>query len=195
MDVCKVAVGSSNAVKVNAVKKAFSLICRPDVKGVEVEIGVPRQPLGFSEILAGATNRALKALEVLNADYGVGVEAGAVMEWTGYPLELQVAVVINRQGNASVGVSPAFPLPPRWRSELLAGLELGEIASRELKRQNIGRRLGLIGYLTGGLVTRTDLTYFAVVMALTPWIHPDLYGELVTVDALARTAQDVEREG
>ncbi|KSW11342.1 hypothetical protein CF15_00265 [Pyrodictium occultum] len=171
---CLVAVGSSNPVKVNAVRRAIRLLCLADVHGVEVESGIPSQPLGLREIVLGAVNRAVNALRKLNADYGVGVEAG-VIETTIEPLELQAAAIVDREERVTIGLSQAFPVPRDWMSKLRERIELGDIASRITRRADIGERLGLIGYLTGGHVTRTDLTYNAVVMALVPRLNPSLY--------------------
>ena len=176
MGVCRVAVGSTNPVKVNAVRRALRLLCEAVVEGVAVESGVPVQPIGLDEILRGAINRALEAQKRLSADYGVGVEAGLV-EYI-EPLELQVAAVVDSNGKVSIGFSPAFPIPRSWLPELKKRIELGEIATRITGRKDIGEKLGIIGYLTRGLVTRTDLTYLAVVMALVPRLNPDLYTEL-----------------
>ena len=59
----RVHVGSKNAPKIQAVRDALGAFV-PDleVDGVEVETGVPEQPVGFDEILRGAKNRAQAAL-------------------------------------------------------------------------------------------------------------------------------------
>ena len=178
---CLVAVGSTNPVKVNAVRRAFRIYCTADVRGVEAESGVPPQPLGFNEVVEGAFNRACNARRLLDADYGVGVEAGLVD--TGVErVELQVAVIVDRRGWVSIGFSQGFPLPSQWVHEVEKRVELGIIASRETGRSDIGEKLGIIGYLTQGLVTRTDLTFNAVVMALVPRLNTSLYRKLPTVD-------------
>jgi inosine/xanthosine triphosphatase len=183
---CVVAVGSTNPVKVNAVRRAFRLLCNAKVRGVSVESGVPAQPVGFAEVTRGAINRAHGARREAGADYGVGIEAGLV-ETEAEPIELQVAVIVGPGGRVSIGVSQGFMIPPAWVGEVRRRVELGEIAARETGRTGIGEKLGLIGFLTGGHVTRTDLTYNAVVMALIPWLNPDLYLErLPRIEELLR---------
>ncbi len=179
MDKCRVAVGSRNPVKINAVYRAFQLLCTPKVTSVEARSGVPSQPVGFKQIILGALNRALEARSKAKSDYGVGIEAGVVddYKWAG-PIELQIATIVDRQGRFSIGLSQGFPLPRRWLEELKSGLELEAIVERETSRERIGETTGLIGYLTQGLITRTDLSYNAVVMALVPLLNPELYGEL-----------------
>ncbi len=179
---CLVAVGSTNPVKVNAVRRAFRLLCNPDVRPASVESGVPAQPLGFRELVLGAFNRACNALKAVEAaDYGVGVEAGLVDTGVEH-IETQAAVVIDRRGYVTIGFSQGFPLPADWAEKVKQRVELGEIAAAATGRSDIGERLGLVGYLTYGMVTRTDLTFSATVMALIPRLNPELYHRLPTAE-------------
>ncbi len=186
-----VAVGSGNVVKVRAVEKAWVLKASARVEGFSVESGVSRQPVGVSEILRGALNRAREALRVSGYDYGVGVEAGLLPfpSSSGY-IDVQVAVILGPGGRVSLGLSPGFELPRTWVGEiLLGGKELEEVAIRSLGVDRIGEKIGVIGRLTMGAVTRTDLTYQAVVMALLPWINPEIYGPPARVEELERRIQ------
>ncbi len=180
---CRVAVGTSNPLKVRGVVEAFKLLCTPEVTAVEVSVSVGRQPLGLENLLKGALERAWKALERVDADYGVGVEAGAFM-LTGIPIELQVAVVLEKSGRIGVGLSQGFMIPASWYERMREGVELGVIAEEVTSRRNIRRGLGLIGYLTKGIVTRQELTRQAVLMALLPWLNPKLYTKQPTVEEL-----------
>lgn len=174
---CKVVVGSLNPVKVNAVRRAFRLLCDPVVKGTKVVSGVSAQPIGLREILLGALNRATQALKAEEADYGVGIEAGAIVADAG-PIEIQVAVISDRSSRVSIGLSQGFMLPLHWLDELLDRVELEEIVTKTIRRRDVGEKLGFIGYLTYGLVTRTELSYNAVLMALVPRLNPNLYSRL-----------------
>ncbi len=75
----RVHVGSANAPKVQAVRDALAAFV-PDLEvgGVEVESGVPEQPVGFDEILRGARNRAEAAFARGGCDLAVGIEDGLV---------------------------------------------------------------------------------------------------------------------
>jgi len=185
--VCRVAVGSVNPVKINAVRRAFRLLCSAKVEGIEVESGVPSQPIGFREVILGAVNRAWNAARATGYEYGVGIEAGLV-ETGAEPIELQVAAIAGPGSRVSIGLSQGFMVPPSWVDEVRKRVELGVIAARETGRAGIGEKLGLIGFLTGGHVTRTDLTYSSVVMALVPWLNADLY-----VEFLPRVYEVVEK--
>ncbi len=172
----RVAVGSRNPVKVEAVKRAWRLVGDAEVIPVEVDPGVPSQPRGLDETYRGALNRARGALEATGADYGVGIEAGLVEAPTpsGWA-DVQLAVIVDEGGVVGVGMSPAFEPPRVWLPRLSRGEPLGDVASAELARSDIGRVLGLIGYLTRGAVTRLELSYYAVVMALIPLLEERLY--------------------
>ncbi len=172
----RVAVGSTNPVKVEAVRRAWRLVGDAEVIPVSVDPSVSRQPRGIWETYRGALNRAERALAETNADYGVGLEAGIVEAPTpsGW-VDVQIAVIVDSRGVVGVGFSPAFEPPREWIGELLGGRELGEIASLYSGRAEIGRVLGVIGYLTRGAVTRLELSYYAVVMALVPLLEKRIY--------------------
>jgi len=74
----KIFVGSMNPVKVEAVREVFEEFF-DDVKviGEEVGSGVSKQPFG-DEVIRGAEDRAKKALKLVDADYGVGIEGGVM---------------------------------------------------------------------------------------------------------------------
>lgn len=175
MERCVVAVGSKNPVKVYAVSRTMRLLCNPQVVAVDVLSGVRAQPCGLAETLLGALNRASQALaSVDNAKYGVGIEAG-IFSINNLVLDLQAAAIVDRDKRVSIGLSQAFMMPSKWFSKLVKGTELANIASRALSRPDIGRKLGLVGYLTQGLITRTMLSESALIMALIPRLNPHLY--------------------
>jgi inosine/xanthosine triphosphatase len=188
---CLVAVGSTNPTKVNAVRRAVRLLCNARVESVAVESGVPPQPSSYKSVMLGAVNRAVRALEATNADYGVGIEAGFDIQ-AGIPVEFQVAAVVDRDGRVSLGLSPGFMLPQEWLGELLAGKELGSIAEKVTGRKGAGERLGLIGYLTYGHITRLELSYYATVMALVPLLNRRLYS---TLPRYTELIEELRKEG
>jgi len=51
-------------------------------------------------------------------------------------------------------------------------------------RKSINEEIGAIGYLSRGLITRTDLTYQAIIMALIPRLNKSLYEELIKIDRI-----------
>ncbi len=169
----RVAVGSTNPSKVLAVKKAWILMGDAEVLGVKVPSGVSEQPRTMNEIVKGACNRALNALKIANADYGVGIEAGyiSVPLLKDKILDIQVAVIVDKTGYETIGFSPAFEVPP----SALSHRTLGEYMAKISGRNKINEEIGAIGYLSIGTVTRMELTYYAVLMALIPRINKHLY--------------------
>lgn len=186
----KVAIGSANKSKVNGVKRAWSLMGSATFVSTRVHGPVP-QPLSWTETLVGALYRAERALElVTGADYAVGVEAGLVPVPvpSGY-VDVQAAVIIDKRGHVSVGLSSAFEIPYVFLPKVSKGIELGSAAEAWWGR-DLGEEQGVIGELTRGMVTREDLTFQAVAMALVPWVNPSLYGRLSTIDKFKRLLED-----
>lgn len=173
----RAAVGTRNPAKLRGVERAFADLLGPvEVVAVEVNPGVPRQPVGLDEIVRGALNRARGASSVVPSDYGVGVEAG-FFRLAEASIEVQAAVVIDRAGGVGVGLSPGFPLPQVFVEALEEGRasELEEVVDEWFGTSSIGEAEGLIGLLTRGKVTREELTYLAVTMALIPFVNADLW--------------------
>jgi len=172
----KVAIGSTNQVKIDASRnifsQAFGLV---DVVAVDVKSEVGRQPEG-ARVYQGALERARAALERSGADYGVGIEAGLRRdEASDRYLDIQYCAVVDRSGAVTVGTGPGFEYPPAVIEAVLSGDAVGDVMSEVTGVENIGRRSGSIGYLSDGLIDRTSLSEIAVLMALIPRIRPDLY--------------------
>ena len=94
----KVAVGSTNPVKVGAVEEAFTkYFSELIVAGVPVVSGVAEQPRSEKETMVGARQRAQAALKQnTEAEYGVGLEGG-VTEVEGKMFECAWVAIVNRQ--------------------------------------------------------------------------------------------------
>ena len=73
----KIAVGSKNPVKIEAARNAFGkAFGNCEVVGVSVPSGVSNMPVNPESLLEGARNRALAAMQKMEADFGVGMEGG-----------------------------------------------------------------------------------------------------------------------
>ena len=174
----RVAVGSLNEVKVEAARRVFSWYY-PDavVEAVEVE-SVP-QPIGFEETLRGAVSRGLDALKRMDADLGVGLEAGMIKApymITGY-VDQHVCAIVDREERVTLGFSAAFEFPVEVVESILSGKagEAEEVMDRISGMREIGRGIGAIGYLTKKRMNRIDLCIQAIASALVPRINPELY--------------------
>lgn len=177
----RVAVGSKNPVKVEAIRQAFvrhlpGLVIEMD--DVSVPSGVAEQPHGPATI-EGATQRASAARqERPDADYAVGLEAGLFPDPTDHTrlLDVQWAAIVDRTGWQTIGHGPGFAYPPRVTAALAAPTATVESIVGEMAGDAaIGRTEGAVGYLTHGRLDRTRLSTMAVEAALVPRSRRGLY--------------------
>ncbi|MCU0852657.1 MAG: inosine/xanthosine triphosphatase [Thermoplasmata archaeon] len=176
----KVAVGSTNKVQVDAVRNIFTqAIGLVEVVSADPGQNVEKQPRE-KRTIEGAIARAKKALDSANADFGVGVEAGlfynAVLN---KHIDIQYCAIMDSSGKMTVGHGPGFEYPPEVVRAVLEGDTVGDTMSRITEIEDIGHKMGSIGYLSDGLIDRTSLTEIAVLMALIPRIRKELYEKLV----------------
>lgn len=163
-----VAVGSTNPVKVAAVRRVLErLMPSIRVDGVATASGVPDQPHGDDETIRGATNRAKAALAATGADLGVGIEGGVVDAPAGMRT-CAWAVVATPQGAVHVGGSLSMPLPDAVAALIRAGEELGPAIDQLVGTSNIKHGAGAVGVLTEGLVTRQQAYEVILAYALAP---------------------------
>jgi inosine/xanthosine triphosphatase len=176
--VVRVAVGSENPVKLEATRRALStLFGQVEVRGFDAPSGVPDQP--FEEATwEGARTRARLALAAWpDADFGVGIEAGLFqVSATGGLLDVQACVVLDHAGRLTYGQGPGFAYPPGVQDALRAGATVGEVLSRVADVPDIGRKMGAVGWLSRGHLSRAGLTEPAILMAFLPRLRPELYG-------------------
>jgi inosine/xanthosine triphosphatase len=176
-----VAIGSSNPAKKKGAKLAFSRFFGDILlKEVETTSLVRAQPVTLEETVEGAEERAVFALESARPDFGVGVEAG-FMElgkgWPGHYLNLQIAAVVDRQGNLAFGCSSGFPLPGAIVSKLKEDREeLDRYAHQLTGEKRIREEHGVVYHLTGKQLSRVEMTEQCVSMALVPWLNGRTYG-------------------
>ncbi len=179
----KVIVGSQNPVKVKAVKEIFELFFNNvRIISMKPKLSISEQPFSLIETLIGAIERAyLPLLEIDNADYGVGIEAGFIKipgTITNY-LKFEICCIADNEEGITIGFSSGFEFPPIVIHELLKGKvsEAEIVMERITGIEKIGEKMGAIGYLTKGFVKREDLSKQSVIMALIPRINKPLYGE------------------
>lgn len=171
-----IAVGSTNPAKVGAVsavaRRAFA---NARVVAVAVDSGVAAQPLSARETATGARNRAAAALAAVpGAALGIGLEGGLDPTPGGGDL-VNCCAIASPDGRLSIAWGVRFPLPPPVVERLVGGEELGFVIDDVMGLTGGKGRLGAVGLLTGGLVTREALWEHAVACALIPHRHPALY--------------------
>lgn len=174
--VLRVIVGSRNPVKVNAVQGALApLLPEFDVRceGMNAPSGISAQPLTAAETRAGAINRVEYCKANANADLYVALEGG--VETTEDGAFNFAYVAIANTTRISVSRSAALPLPPRVYRELTPDEELGSVMDRLFNATNSKQQGGAIGLLTRGQATRESAYTQALVLAMAPFLHPDIY--------------------
>ena len=196
-DVKRVGVGSTNPPKLAGVRAALRAYAPSvEVLGVAVESGVSDQPVGYDEIVRGARARALAAAGAEAFDLTVGYEDGLVRLPTGAAgahadAWFNVGCAAVLQGDTfSLGFSSGFAYPAGCAEraagarEPIGGLfdalwasQGRDVSSRaplaDAPPSSLG--LGNVGKLTAGAIDRAEYTRHAVVCALAPFVHPDLY--------------------
>ena len=173
----KVAVGTTNPAKINAVKAAFDKIWPDetwDVVGVGVTSGVSDQPLSARESIKGATTRAKKVLEHEKADYGVGLEGG-VHKIESHWFDCGWMVVIDKEGTTGIGTSIWMETPPKMMKMVHEGMELGHIDDKLFGTKNSKQGTGHFGLITNDALTRSDMYRDGVISALSRFMHPEVY--------------------
>lgn len=201
----KVVVGSTNPVKIAAVRAVIARVA-PDasVHAVAVASGVPDQPWGDDETQRGAAERARQALEHPeheDAQLGVGVEGGVVLQSDGSVRTCAWAVAYTRDGRHGTGGSLCVQLPPEVAALVIAGTELGLAMDKFAKLVDTKRRTGAVGILTAGLIDRQRAYEPLITYALAPFLAADYFerGDAVLQDdAVVRgssTAADASSEG
>ncbi len=159
--VMEVALGSSNAVKLLALRWALERLgLAVEPLAVEVASGVAAQPLSEAETIQGALARATAARAASGAALGVGIEGGVDVSsgWI-----VNVAAVVDGERSA-LGRSPGVRLPPDWLAALKAGETLGDLI--EARYGPEARRLGAMGVFTGGALSRQEASAQAALAAL-----------------------------
>jgi inosine/xanthosine triphosphatase len=152
-----VRVGTANPMKLSATRKAFAkFFKKAKVVGVEVPSAVSPQPISFGEIIRGARERARKAFR--GCDYSVGIEAGTFMVGpvSSRPFQITMACVFDGTREA-LGSGPFFEIPPSMVKKVIVA------------------DTGSVAIVTKGKVNRESVTRDAVLMALAPFVSPELY--------------------
>lgn len=171
-----IAVGSTNPAKVGAVEAVMQQAfpgC--PVVAVAAASGVSAQPMGIAETEQGARARAAGALSAApGAWLGIGLEGGIALTPAGGDL-INCCAIAAANGRVTVAWGVRFPLPPAAVAAVRAGDELGPVMDRLSGIPLSKDRLGAVGILTNGLLTREQMWQPVIACALAPHLHPELY--------------------
>ncbi|MBM3207951.1 MAG: DUF84 family protein [Chlamydiae bacterium] len=151
----KIIVGSSNPVKINAIKENFN---NPiyEVIGASVDSKVKAQPLSHEETRIGAINRAKACVDDLKGDLGFGLEGGIFFSEDHLYL-CNWGALADKENSLYVVSGPTLRLPDNFKKPILEGLELNEAMFNLLGLQEVGSKQGAIGHFTNGVLCRTEV--------------------------------------
>lgn len=174
----KVYIGSTNPVKLACTKigfeSAFGGEADFEFVGKSVDSDVNDQPMTNEETLSGALNRAknLKT-KYADGDFFVGIEGG--IQKIGTEMEAFAWVVIECNGVIGKAQTSTFQLPPKIVDLINLGVELGHADDLVFKRKNSKQGNGAVGILTHNIIDRIEYYRHAVILALIPFMNPELY--------------------
>lgn len=155
MKIRKIAVGSTNPVKLAAVEEEVAgFLSQVEVVGVEIDSGVKEQPMSDEETRRGAEERARKAREKVAADVGIGLEGG-VYKHKGEVWNTVWCVVTSSKEVIPVS-GVRFKLPAKIARKIMKGNELGPIMDKFLGRKDVKKQEGMLGVVTDGWVKRKE---------------------------------------
>lgn len=171
----KIAVGSTNPTKTRAVENVLhSVYDAIELMALEVPTGISAQPVGDEETRQGALNRARAALELTDAEWGLGLEGGIIETEFGVMTNAW-CVIVARDGRIGVGGSANMLLPQVVADRVLKdGIELGAAMDEYANIADVKRGPGAIGVLTHGLLTRQGAYEYIIKLALARmfWSNP-----------------------
>lgn len=172
----EIAVGSTNPVKVEAVRQVAQRVWTQSVVvGIPIADNLPAQPVGDAQTRRGAIRRARYARRATQADLGVGMEGGVVFERTGDAYLVGWCAVVSKSGVLSLAQGVRVPLPAAVAEQVRAGAELGPLMDRITGEQNTKEQFGAVGYFTRNLISRQLSFQLAFAGALAPFLRPEEY--------------------
>ncbi len=150
-----IAVGSTNPLKIRAVKESVDN-ADTDVIGCSASSNVRSQPLSEEETREGAITRAKDCLNKTNAELGIGLEAGVFFLDDDVYL-CHFGALVDRNNNIYLTNGPMILLPREFRNDLLAGHTLEEIMHHSTGIENLGSKNGAVGIFTKNRLNREQV--------------------------------------
>ncbi len=171
----KVAVGSTNPVKIAAVENVVKKVW-PDAEVISIDVkhGASIQPSTDEEAIKGATGRAQLSLQQASADLGFGLEGNTVDTNHGMFLSGWV-VIVDKHGTKGIASNGSILLPEKIAIEVRKGRELGPVMDEFIGEHNTKQKQGTVGVLTNNLLNRTDAFERGVICALARFLNPGYY--------------------
>ncbi|MEW6130210.1 MAG: inosine/xanthosine triphosphatase [Acidobacteriota bacterium] len=186
----KIALGSTRAAKVDAVRGTINRLAEIDamwrdaeIIALAVETEAPAMPLSDRELLLGARFRAQAVQQSLAnqhqlADFFIGLEGGFhSIEFDGKRQTFLRGWAYVTDGNREgLGVSPSILVPDAMvRMVVEERRELGEVIDTVAGECDVRSRQGTWGVLSRDLFTRSMSFETALIAAFAPFYNARLY--------------------
>lgn len=173
-----VIVGSQNPVKLASAQEAFAQVFPDETFEFithSAPSGVSEQPMSSEETYTGACNRLDACQEAYpDAAYYVGLEGG-VQEHEGDLYTSGWMVVRSGDSKQYATQAALVLLPPAIAQLVREGKEVGDATDIVFNDTNSKQKNGLVGPLSGGLITRKDFYVHPLIFALSPFAQSELY--------------------
>jgi inosine/xanthosine triphosphatase len=186
----RIALGSSRAAKVEAVRSASVRIASidsawadPIITALAVETDAPDMPLTDMDLMSGAKARALAVRHLLSsdaktADVYVGLEGdfhSVILEGEALTfLKGWAYVTDGTRGN--FGASPSIVVPEKLVRAVVDGRrELAEVMDEAAGERDVRSRQGAWGVLSRDLFTRSMSFEVALLAAFAPFYNSTMY--------------------
>lgn len=170
----KILIGTKNPGKIEGAKQAFDNYFDDfEIEGIPVDSDVSEEPVN-NEIYEGARNRVNNLIKHakennIDCEYFLGIESG-ITNLLGKWVIINVAVIKDKQGYETWGMSPGFPVPDKYVDEII-NTDLGKVMDNIFNEHDLRSTKGGICFLTHDVIDRIDLTRGAFIMALTQFIN------------------------
>jgi len=185
-----IALGSDRAAKIMAVRASVARVATVDpdwananIVARRVETSAPSMPLTDWQLMDGARERALAAMESLRsrrlqADIYVGLEGGfhsVSIEGQWHTFLRGWAYATNGEQSA-FGAAPSISVPSHIVKSVVEGRrELGIVIDEVTGGRDIRSKQGAWGVLSRDLVTRSMSFELALIAAFAPFYNPKIY--------------------
>ena len=141
----KILMGTQNPGKLEGAKQAFEkYFDNVEIEGIAVESDVSKQPTN-KEIFQGAKNRVKNLKEYakqnnIEADFYIASEGG-ITNLLGNWIELNAAVIEDKEGLQGVGTSSGFKKKEKYIDDIIA-TEFGIVMDKVFSQHNLGKAKG-----------------------------------------------------
>jgi len=165
----KIAVGSTNPIKIQAVRNALSNGSMQLIS-CSASSNVRPQPLSDDETLQGAINRARHSLVQTDSFLAIGLEAGVVFLHDEVYL-CHWAALVDRDHKTYSTNGPLILLPKDYTQDLVKGKNLDEIMHERTGIENLGSKQGAVGFFTNNNLDREQMLTQMVRVLLGQYNH------------------------